>query len=144
VTVRQRDGSFLGCGWSFPPTFDAQAGSVHMVADDADIQQSLAVLFSTLRRERVMLPDFGCGLSEFVFDSVDSALFARIKATLANAILLYEPRINVGTIDVTAVNDTDGLLQIALSYTIRTTNTRSNMVYPFYLQGEGTNVRRIG
>ncbi len=139
-----RDSSFLGKGWSFPPTFDNAAGAVQMVEDDTDIQQSLTVLFSTLRRERVMLPNYGCDLTGFVFDSADSALFARIQSALANAILYYEPRIDVDNIVVAEVDPLAGLLQITLSYTVRQTNSRSNMVYPFYLQGEGTNVRRIG
>lgn len=138
------NGDFLGCGWSFPPSFDAGSGTVQMVRDDIDIQQSLQILFSTLRQERIMLPDYGAGLGQFVFDSVDSTLVARIKTTLSNAILAYEPRIDVEQITVVESELVDGLLEIGLTYTIRQTNSRSNMVYPFYLQGEGTNVRRIG
>jgi hypothetical protein len=135
---------FLGRGWSFPPTFDGVAGTVDMVCDDADIQQSLTVLFTTFKAERVMLPDYGSTLQSFVFASLDSALVANIKSALANAILYYEPRISVLDIGVTAMDELEGALQITVTYLIRQTNTRSNMVFPFYLQGEGTNVRRIG
>jgi len=140
---------FLGRGWSFPPTFTITSGSagsvgnVEMVSDDIDIQQSLRVLFSTLKKERVMLPEYGCSLHDYVFDSIDSSLIASIKSALTNAILYFEPRIGVIEIELTQEDDIQGLLQINLTYTIRQTNTRSNMVYPFYLQGEGTNVRRI-
>jgi phage baseplate assembly protein W len=135
--------SFLGCGWSFPPTFEASAGGVVMVKDDEDIQQSLRVLFSTLLKERVMLPTYGCGLFHSVFEPADSALYSRIKSMLSNAILYFEARINVVSISIEEDDAVDGLLQITLSYQIRQTNSRSNMVYPFYLQGEGTNVRKI-
>jgi phage baseplate assembly protein W len=132
---------FLGRGWSFPPTFDANSGTVLMVADAEDIRQSLFVLFSTMQRERVMLPDYGCQLGNYVFDSINSTLFARIKDSLTTSILYYEPRISAVQITMTADDNTGGLLLISLTYTIRQTNTRSNMVYPYYLQGEGNNAR---
>lgn len=141
---RVGNGDFLGCGWSFPPVFDAASGSVRMAADDEDIRQSLQILFATRLQERVMLPDYGADLEQFVFDSESTALFARIRTRLANAILLWEPRIDVEEIDIAAPQTVDGPLQIGVAYTIRQTNSRSNMVFPFYLQGEGTNVRAIG
>jgi phage baseplate assembly protein W len=137
-------GDFLGCGWSFPPAFDLASGGVRMVSDDADIQQSLQILFSTMRQERVMLPDYGADMEQFVFDSADSTLFARIRTRLNHAILSWEPRIAVDGVTIVASGAVDGLLEIGLSYTILQTNTRSNMVYPFYLQGEGTHVRPLG
>lgn len=135
---------FLGRGWAFPPSFDRRAGEVAMVQDDEDIRQSLEVLFTTLRGERVMLPLYGCGLQRFVFDAMGPALYTRIRSELSNAILYYEPRIDVERIAVEPLRPLEGWLTITIVYTIRQTNTRSNMVFPFYLAGEGTHVRQIG
>ncbi|MCG2584157.1 GPW/gp25 family protein [Massilia sp. TS11] len=137
-------GDFLGRGWSFPPSFDRASGCVRMVSDDTDIQQSLQILFTTMLQERVMLPEYGADLGQFVFDAASSTLFAQIRTRLNQAILNWEPRIAVDDIVIVASALIDGLLEIGLTYTILQTNTRSNMVYPFYLQGEGTNVRPIG
>lgn len=134
---------FLGQGWSFPPSFDLARGSVCLVADEADIQESLQVLMSTMPQERTMLPAYGCNLRQFQFDSAEPALYARIRKQVANAILHFEPRITLTAVDVVLSSPVTGLLTITVSYLIRQTNTRSNMVFPFYLQGEGTNVRQI-
>lgn len=136
---------FLGRGWSFPPTFDRARGTVLMVSAEQDIRQSLQILFSTIRTERVLLPDYGCDLSSVVFDSIDEALELRVKHLVGDAILFFEPRILVTAADIAVTADPGqpGLLRIHLSFLIRQTNTRSNMVYPFYC-GEGSNVRRIG
>lgn len=134
--------NFLGRGWGFPPTFDKTEGAVLMVQDDEDILQSLHILFSTMTLERVMLPEYGCALQSHVFDSIDTTLFARLKHLLSDAILHYEPRIILDGIEIRRNAEEEGRLDILLDYTIRQTNSRSNMVYPFYLS-EGTNVRRI-
>lgn len=125
--------SFLGTGWSFPPTFDNIAKAVMMVRDEEDIQQSLAILLSTKLGERIMQPDFGCNLSDFVFGEMDSSLLGEIEEEITNALIQQEPRIDVDVIDIDQDPNTPGLLLININYMIRSTNTRSNMVYPFYL-----------
>ena len=134
---------FLGSGWSFPPTFDANKGSISMAQGEDDIRQSLTVLFSTMLRERVMLPDFGCKLRTFIFSTMNSTLYSQIEDALSWSILYYEPRITDVKIVVTVANQAEGVLTVSLSYLIQQTNTRSNMVFPFYLNGEGTHVRQI-
>jgi len=132
--------SFLGTGWSFPPAFDKREG-LRTVSDERDIHESLWILLSTRPGERVMEPDFGCGIQSQVFEIMTDAAVLTIKDLIARAILFFEPRI---TLDRIAMNDddiVDGYLRITLDYTIRTTNNRHNMVYPFYFR-EGTNVRR--
>lgn len=135
---------FLGCGWSFPPTFDSKQCTVRMVAAEQDIVQSLQILFSTAKTERVMLHDYGCELNSVVFESIHAALAQRVRSLLADAILNYEPRIEVhdDDIEIAAVPGELGMLLVKLSYRIRQTNTRSNMVFPFYTI-EGSNVRQI-
>ena len=127
------DSSFLGAGWSFPPAFAAGGGDVQIVSGAEDIEQSLAILLSTRQGERVMQDDFGCELSEFLFGEISQGLIGRVRSLIADAILHHEPRISLNGIDVSESGAKDGLLLIGIDYTIRATNSRFNMVYPFYL-----------
>jgi hypothetical protein len=127
------DPSFLGRGWSFPPRFGSGGRDLYMVADEEDIEQSLAILLSTRRGERVMQDDFGCALSEFVFEEITDGLIGRVHSVIETAVLHHEPRIALNGVEVSASDDIDGLLLIAIDYTVRATNSRYNLVYPFYL-----------
>lgn len=131
------DPGFLGKGWAFPPAFDLDARSVVMVAAERDIKESLYVLMTTLPGERVMLPDYGCQVHEHVFDIAGETLFTHLQELIGNAILYYEPRIVVENIDITMPNQVDGHVYVELDYHIIQTNTRNNLVIPFYLT-EGT------
>ena len=134
---------FLGRGWSFPPTFDRLKGMVEMAEDNADILQSLHILFTTSLRERVMLPEYGSTLQNEVFEELNDALLERIKHMMTDAIVFFEPRILLEDIDVRRSEEQDGRVDVYLTYMIRKTNVRNNAVYPFYLL-EGTNVQQIG
>ncbi|MBN1480889.1 hypothetical protein EH223_00230 [candidate division KSB1 bacterium] len=125
--------SFLGTGWSFPPTFNNSSRTVRTVSDVDDINQSLEILLSTSLGERIMRPQYGCNLREFLFEPLDVAQQAYIKDLIKNAILYHEARIKLDDV-VLAVDHTKGRLDIKLEYTVTTTNTRYNYVYPFYLQ----------
>lgn len=126
--------SFLGQGWSFPPTFSRVLRGVEMVNGIVDIRESLRILFATALGERIMLPDYGCDLRRMVFQDVTATLMTEIKDMVENAIILWEPRIDLISVDVYQDPQEDGLLQIVVVFTIRTTNTRGNFVYPFYLR----------
>lgn len=126
--------SFLGTGWSFPPTFARSIHGVVMVSDQHDIRESLWILFSTALGERIMLPQYGCALWRMVFRAINTTLKTEMKGMIAQAILYWEPRITVDDISITADDAVHGLLLIDVSYTIRKTNVRSNLVYPFYTQ----------
>ena len=136
------DRSFLGRGWAFPPRFDRIKGGVEMVSEDRDIRESLLILFSTNPGERVMLPEYGCELHTHVFDGSDNTTLTHIKSLIADAILFFEPRIKLEEIQLDTGRMPEGILQIILDYTVLTTNSRSNMVIPYYLT-EGTNIRAI-
>lgn len=127
------DPSFLGCGWGFPPTFDRITRGVEMVKDDLDIHQSLEILLSTGLGERLMLPTYGSQLQEMVFASMTTNLANQIRDFLSQAILYWEPRIEVLSITIQENATLEGRLDIDVSYLIRRTNTRSNLVFPFYL-----------
>lgn len=129
--------SFLGTGWSFPPTFSRRTASVEMVSGDRDIRESLWVLFSTNIGERLMLPEYGTVLWQKVFASLNTTLVNQIKTIVEQEIITWEPRITVLDVQVLQDDAADGVLSIGVDYLVRQTNVRSNLVYPFY-HGEAT------
>jgi uncharacterized protein len=127
--------SFLGTGWSFPPTFERDTGSVTLVSDEEDIKQSLNILLSTSLGERVMQPEYGCNLTDYLFESLSSSVIGYIKDRVKNAILYYEPRIIAEKIEVTSDASfelVEGRFTISIEYTIAGTNSRFNYVYDYY------------
>ena len=128
--------SFLGKGWSFPPVLTENG--VKMSAYEEDIEQSLRILFSTSPGERVNRYDYGCPLHRYAFEPIDTQTTMRMRDDIARAITLFEPRIAVEDISFEE-RASEGVLLIQITYTIIRTNSRSNMVYPFYLN-EGTNL----
>lgn len=125
--------SFLGSGWSFPPTFSDKTMGVEMVEDAEDIGQSLEILLSTRLGERIMVPKYGCNLDAMIFESMTTSFTTYIKDLIRTAILYHEPRIQVEKIDLSTENENEGLIMINIQYLVRITNTRSNLVYPFYI-----------
>jgi len=123
--------SFLGQGWSFPTEFEPRTRQLTMVAQEQDIQQSLRILFNTEPGERIMNPEYGCPLRQFLFEQIDSSALTRIKATVEKAILLYEPRVSTLGVEVRTENINDGVLLLEVSYAVRTLNSRHNIVFPF-------------
>lgn len=134
------DRAFLGRGWSFPPEFHRRGKQIRMVSEEEDIREALRILLSTVPGERVMRPTFGCGLKAMVFEVVTDNTVTEIQDVVERAILFFEPRITLHRVAVDFVDAPEGRLDIFLEYTVRGTNTRSNMVYPFYIL-EGTNLR---
>src|SRR5687768_8146039 len=128
------NGSFLGRGWSFPPTFNKSQGQgdVEMLSDETDIQSSLHILLTTRLGERVMQPTYGCNLDELVFESLTSTFKSYIRDLVKTAILFHEPRIKLNKVDLDDTRDVEGVILIIVDYTIRTTNTRFNYVFPYY------------
>ncbi len=127
------DNSFLGTGWSFPPTFDRDSAQVQMVSDQTDVLQSIQIILSTQPGERTMQPGFGCDLSQFLFAQISQSLMTSIRGVITDALLFHEPRIDVNEVEIIESEAQDGILHINIDYTIRSTNTRYNMVYPFYI-----------
>lgn len=130
--------SFLGTGWAFPVQFDQAAGSVVVVTEEEDIWQSLIILFSTSTLERVLQPQYGCNLRDFVFAKMDVSTLSLLEELIKRSIALYEPRLKLEQLSIN-LDDLEGVLNISVTYVVRTTNTRFNRVYPFYYL-EGTNV----
>ena len=126
--------AILGTGWSFPPTFSRADVSVVMVSGVDNVRQSLWVLFSTALGERVMLPDYGSQIWQMVFRSINTTLLTQLADMVSQAILYWEPRIDVVDISVTSDASDAGRVLIMVDYVVRRTNSRNNMVYPFYLR----------
>jgi len=133
------DKSFLGTGWAFPPRFNTQGAE--LVRAEQDIEESLRILLATAPGERVMQPTYGCGLKLHVFDSIDESTITIIMNVVRRAILFFEPRITVENISIKDMDALEGKLSINISYRVRATNNRYNLVYPFYFN-EATNVAR--
>ena len=132
------DNNFLGRGWSFPPSFSAGGADVATVAGEDDIEQSLGLLLATRRGERVMLPDFGCDLAEFLFEEISPALVGQVRDLVGDAILNHEPRVLLNSVEVSDERAGEGLLLIEIDYQVRATNSRYNLVFPFYLREAAT------
>tara|TARA_R110001599_G_scaffold5737_11_gene28634 strand:- start:629 stop:1039 length:411 start_codon:yes stop_codon:yes gene_type:complete len=130
---------FLGKGWSFPPTFDKDSGMVEMRSGLVDIQDSLWILLSTRLGERVMQPKYGCQLDELQFENLNRTTITYISELIRTAILYHEPRIEVEKIEIEEEGLIAGKVLIKLSYLVRSTNSRMNMVYPYYIN-EGTSI----
>ncbi len=135
-----KERSFLGTGWGFPPTFSRAGRGVEMISDEADIRSSLEILLSTEVGERVMQPKYGCNLHRLLFEPLDLTLQAYMRDLVKTAILYFEPRIILDDVTFELASE-EGRIDITIDYTVATTNTRNNFVYPFYL-GEGTQVER--
>ena len=132
--------SFLGTGWSFPPVFDPATDVLELVSEETDIQQSLQILLSTRKGERIMLPDYGCNLDEMMFETMTTTFKTYIREMIRNAILFYEARIDLNTVTIDDSREAEGVILIIVEYTVRTTNSRFNFVYPFY-KNEGTELQ---
>ena len=137
--MNEKDDSFLGRGWAFPPAFNFELGTVETVSAEEDIRQSIRIIIETIPGERIMFSTFGCGIRKFVFESNDPTHMSMLKDSIYDALLYYEPRIKLDKIDITDDTQVFGLIHIHIFYTIIITNTRSNMVFPFYIK-EGTNL----
>jgi uncharacterized protein len=124
--------SFLGTGWKFPPTFHRGMNTAEMVSGDQDIKESLRILFSTELGERLLNPQYGCSLSETIFEGMSVSLAAYIQNLVTNAITYHEPRIVVEKVTVTPQHE-QGILCIIIDYFIPEANSRSNFVFTYNL-----------
>lgn len=130
--MAEQDGkAFLGKGWAFPVQA-AATGEIALSVYEEDIRQAILIILGTAPGERVMRPDFGAGLPALVFEPISTTTMALAKHHVEQALILWEPRIDTITVQITADRPL-GLLMIDIHYRVRTTNTFYNLVYPFYL-----------
>jgi len=139
--------AFLGRGWAFPiPEHQEQPnksvlgylevdrGRIAAVSGAANVEQSIFLILSTAPGERVMRPDFGCGIHTLVFRAINTALLAQVQRLVTESLRRYEPRIEVTQVTIDQRDALRGRLGIAVDYFIRDTNQTGNFVYPFYFK----------
>jgi phage baseplate assembly protein W len=124
--------SFLGNGWSFPPEFVPETCELRMTADEEDIQASLKILLGTAAGERFMNPKYGLDMHEMLFEPMGTTAKTLLKDRIKYAILIYEPRINLISLELDSSAELEGRISIILDYVTRSTNSRYNLVFPFY------------
>jgi len=128
---------FLGRGWAMPVSVDPQSGLIATAEYEEDIRQAIRIILETAPGERVMRPNFGCGIHDLVFEAIDSTALQRIRSEVEDALRRYEARIDV--LDVAADEDatSEGMLLVELEYRVRRTNQVGNLVFPFYYREGG-------
>ncbi len=127
---------FLGSGWKFPVSLDNRNG-FELVSEEEDIREAILIILNTTPGERVMRPEFGCGIHNYVFSVVNSSNLSMIENEIIKSLTLYEPRIVIDNIKAEVDSSDAGRLLINIDYTVTSSNSRYNMVYPFYLTEKG-------
>jgi phage baseplate assembly protein W len=135
VINEQKD--WLGRGWAYPVQIDPATGSIAVAEYEADIRQSILIILETSRGERVMRPDFGCGIHDLVFETIDVTTLTRIETTVRESLTRYEARVEVISVRADPFEAANGLLLIELEYRVHRTNQLGNLVYPFYFREGG-------
>lgn len=123
---------FLGVGWTFPPRINTRGGFA-LSSYEEDVQEAIWIILSTARGERQMLPDFGCGIQEYVFAPNNATTRGQIAHEVRTAITAWEPRVDLLAVSVDSASEANMLL-IRLDYRIRSNNALFNLVYPFFLK----------
>lgn len=124
---------FLGTGWSFPVGVNSD-GEIALSEEEADIEESIRIILGTAKGERVMQPDFGCGIHEYVFSVINTTTLELVRTSVREALIRWEPRIEVSDVSTSREGIEAGRLLIRIDYRIRASNTEYNLVYPFYLE----------
>lgn len=130
-------GGLLGSGLAFPLRVDARGG-LALAHEDEDVREAISVILGTAPGERPMRPEFGCGIHDYVFESVDAYLVGRLEQEVRYALDRWEPRIDVLTVEMSLEPATEGgvlneLVVIDITYRLRATSDVRNLVYPFYV-----------
>ena len=123
---------FLGVGWKFPLQVDIR-GAIASARYEQSIEESIYMILSTAKGERLMMPDFGCGIHDIVFMPNNPAVVASVVDAVRSALVIYEPRIDVLSVKANTNEAQQNLLIIRVNYRVRANNTIENLVYPFYI-----------
>jgi len=122
----------IGSGLAFPLQVDRRGG-IALARDETDVEQAIELILATAPGERPMRPEFGCGVHDFVFDSIDAKTVGKMELAIRDALDRWEPRVVVETVEFNLDEVADGRLIIDIGYRVRVTNTLRNLVYPFYV-----------
>jgi uncharacterized protein len=124
---------FKGVGWRFPVASSPDNNGIQMSKYEDDIREAILIILNTAKGERIMHPDFGCGIHDMVFQTLGMSNLSLIELAIREALTKYEPRIELTKVSIDTEEARNGKLLIGIDYTVRSTNNRFNLVYPFYL-----------
>ena len=124
---------FLGRGWKFPVRLNF-SGCIEESEYEEDVDEAIKIILATCMGERVMMPDFGCGIYDYVFETPGTTTQYLVEESVRQSLTAWEPRIELNSVSVSVDEFEANKLLIEVSYTVRSTNTEYNMVYPFYLK----------
>lgn len=122
----------IGAGVAFPLQVDSR-GALALSHDEGDVRQAIGLILSTAPGERIMRPEFGCGVHEYVFDTIDASTAARMEDEIRASLDRWEPRIEVMEVAFDLAHVDRGVIEIGIAYRLRATNRPGNLVYPFYI-----------
>lgn len=134
---KEKVAGFLGCGWKFPPTVDPVTGRMLLSSQEEDVAEAVKIILFTGKGERVMQPDFGCGIRRFAFSDMSAITMRSMEQEILDALIRWEPRIREVTAEIGRERIGEGILEIRVSYIVRSTNSPFNLVFPYYIN-EGT------
>jgi hypothetical protein len=132
VIVSRRHEDVAGTGWGFPVKTDHK-GDVSLSVGEANIKDAIRIIVGTAKGERIMRPEFGCDIHEHVFDNIDGTTLTLVEGSVEEALIQWEPRIDVHDVSARRDPEQPNKLLIEIHYIVRSTNSESNMVYPFYV-----------
>lgn len=124
---------FLGRGWKFPPAVDPVTGRMMMSSQDEDIAEAVKIILFTGKGERVMQPEFGCGIQSFAFSDLSAISLRSMEQEVLDALIRWEPRIRGIDVEISTERIGEGVLEIQVSYIVRSTNSPFNLVFPYYI-----------
>jgi phage baseplate assembly protein W len=124
---------FLGIGWKYPVSVEAD-GSISSSSYEENIRESIRLILGTAKGERLMRPEFGCSIHEYAYSTMDTLTLRMIENSVYEALVDWEPRIEVSDIKTLTEKALEGKLMISIDYKVRRSNTQVNLVYPFYLK----------
>lgn len=125
--------NFLGVGWKYPVYITVE-GKIAKSEYEQDIKEAIWIILGTAKGERVMRPDFGCGIHDLVFTPINTATITLVENSVREALTIWEPRIELIKVEASSERSEEGKMLVSIDYRVRTTNNRFNLVYPFYIK----------
>jgi len=132
--MAEKQKAFLGTGWNFPVRTDPLTGRIMTVSQEEDIVQAIRIILSTRPGERIMQPEFGCDLYQYVFGNIHKEEIIQIQQCVREALRKWEPRIIETEVQVDTSRLATGVLLLEIRYRVRVTNTPYNLVFPYYIR----------
>jgi phage baseplate assembly protein W len=126
------DATFIGRGFYWPLQVD-HTGSIRMTDGAPDLDRSMAVILATAPGERVMRPEFGCKIWDLLFEPITANLLGLMAQVVREALAQWEPRVEIEDVQPVPDDNDATLIRIMVSYRVKATNDRRNLVYPFYV-----------